>query len=33
LLRNDSRWDTTENARQDVSSAVYSILRDFGFQG
>jgi hypothetical protein len=33
LLRKDSRWDTTENARQDVSSAVYSILRDFGFQG
>lgn len=33
LLRKDSRWDTTENARQDVSTAVYSILRDFGFQG
>lgn len=33
LLRKDSRWDTTENARQEVSSAVYSILRDFGFQG
>ena len=33
LLRKDSRWDTTENAREEVSSAVYSILRDFGFQG
>ena len=33
LLRKDSRWDTTENARQDVSSAVYGTLRDFGFQG
>lgn len=33
LLRKDSRWDTTEGARQEVSSAVYSILRDFGFQG
>lgn len=33
LLRKDSRWDTTENARQEVSSAVYSTLRDFGFQG
>lgn len=33
LLRKDSRWDMTENARQEVSSAVYGILRDFGFQG
>jgi hypothetical protein len=33
LLRKDSRWDTTENAREEVSSAVYNILRDFGFQG
>jgi hypothetical protein len=33
LLRKDSRWDMTENARQEVSSTVYGILRDFGFQG
>ena len=33
LLRKDSRWDMTENARQEVSSAVYGILRDFGFRG
>jgi len=32
-LRKDSRWQYTEQARQDVSSATLDILRDFGFQG
>jgi hypothetical protein len=32
-LRKDDRWQYTEQARQDVSSATLSILRDFGFQG
>ena len=33
LLRRDGRWQYTEQARQDVSSATLDILRDFGFQG
>jgi hypothetical protein len=32
-LRKDERWQYTEQARQDVSSATIGILRDFGFQG
>jgi hypothetical protein len=32
-LRKDDRWQYTEQARQDVSSATLDILRDFGFQG
>ena len=32
-LRKDPRWQYTEQARQDVSSATLNILRDFGFQG
>lgn len=32
-LRKDGRWQYTENARNETASAVYSILRDFGFQG
>jgi hypothetical protein len=33
ILRKDSRWPYTENARNEVAGAVSSILRDFGFQG
>jgi hypothetical protein len=32
-LRNDSRWEYTNNAREEVSSNVLSILKNFGFQG
>ena len=32
-LRKDSRWQYTENARDEVSSSVLQVLRDFGFQG
>lgn len=32
-LRNDSRWQYTEQAKQDVSNAAFTVLRDFGFQG
>lgn len=32
-LRKDPRWQYTDNARQEVSSAALGILRDFGFQG
>lgn len=32
-LRQDSRWQYTENAKQDVSEAALGVLRDFGFQG
>ena len=32
-LRKDPRWQYTDNARQDVSTAALQILRDFGFQG
>lgn len=33
LLRKDSRWQYTQNAREEVSSSVLNVLRDFGFQG
>lgn len=33
MLRKDSRWQYTENAREEVSNAALGILRDFGFQG
>jgi len=32
-LRKDNRWQYTEQARQDVSTAALQVLRDFGFQG
>ena len=32
-LRKDARWQYTDNARQDVSTAALGVLRDFGFQG
>jgi hypothetical protein len=32
-LRQDSRWQYTSNARQDVSNAALQVLKDFGFQG
>jgi hypothetical protein len=32
-LKKDNRWQYTENARQEVSSAAFQVLRDFGFQG
>jgi hypothetical protein len=32
-LRKDSRWQYTNNARQETSSTVLGVLRDFGFQG
>jgi hypothetical protein len=32
-LRADSRWQYTEQAKQDVSTAALQVLRDFGFQG
>jgi hypothetical protein len=32
-LRKDSRWQYTDNAREEVSSAALGVLRDFGFQG
>ncbi len=32
-LRKDPRWQYTDNAREEVSSAALGILRDFGFQG
>lgn len=32
-LRRDARWQYTDAARQEVSSATLGILRDFGFQG
>jgi len=32
-LRQDQRWQYTEQARQDVSTAALQVLRDFGFQG
>jgi hypothetical protein len=33
VLRQDNRWQYTEQARQDVSTAALQVLRDFGFQG
>lgn len=32
-LRQDSRWQYTNNAREDVSNAALKVLQDFGFQG
>jgi hypothetical protein len=32
-LRQDKRWQFTNSAREEVSSAVSKVLRDFGFQG
>lgn len=32
-LRKDPRWQYTDNARQEASSAAYNVLRDFGFVG
>lgn len=32
-LRQDNRWQYTEQAKQDVSQAALGVLRDFGFQG
>ena len=32
-LKRDSRWQYTENAKQEVSNMTLKILRDFGFQG
>ena len=32
-LRKDSRWQYTDQAKQEVSSAAFQVLRDFGFQG
>jgi hypothetical protein len=32
-LRKDSRWQYTDQAREDVSTAALGILRDFGFTG
>lgn len=33
LLKQDNRWQYTENAKQEVSDAALKVLRDFGFQG
>ena len=32
-LKQDPRWQYTNNAREDVSSSVQRVLRDFGFMG
>jgi hypothetical protein len=32
-LRKDPRWQYTKNAREESSTAVLGVLRDFGFQG
>lgn len=32
-LRKDARWQYTQNARNEVSTAALQVLRDFGFQG
>lgn len=32
-LRQDPRWERTDNARQEVSTAALRVLQDFGFQG
>ena len=32
-LRKDSRWQYTNNAREESSDSVLKVLRDFGFQG
>ena len=33
MLRKDSRWQYTGQAREEVSSSVLQVLRDFGFMG
>ena len=33
MLKKDSRWQYTNNAREEVSDKVLKVLRDFGFQG
>lgn len=33
LLRKDTRWQYTKNAREEVSNVALQVLRDFGFQG
>jgi hypothetical protein len=32
-LKQDDRWQYTENAKKEVSGAAMKVLRDFGFQG
>lgn len=32
-VRKDPRWQYTDNAREEVSTAALNVLRDFGFQG
>jgi hypothetical protein len=32
-MRADNRWQYTEQAKSDVSTAALSVLKDFGFQG
>jgi hypothetical protein len=32
-LRQDSRWQYTDKAKESVSTAALKVLRDFGFQG
>jgi hypothetical protein len=32
-LRKDSRWQYTDQAKEEVSSIALKVLRDFGFQG
>ncbi len=32
-LKQDPRWQYTNNAREDVSSSVQRVLKDFGFMG
>jgi hypothetical protein len=33
MLRKDSRWQYTNNAREEASDSVLKVLKDFGFQG
>jgi hypothetical protein len=33
MLKKDSRWQYTNNAREEVSNKVLKVLQDFGFQG
>jgi hypothetical protein len=33
MLRKDSRWQYTNNAREEASDSVLRVLKDFGFQG
>lgn len=32
-LRKDSRWQYTNNAREEIAGITQKILQDFGFQG